>query len=136
VMTRKIDRSCRDHVDQNREEFIAHVQDVLIPKFQELGFLNDELYTQALFNSLKQRGYSKAKIKSRLIQKSVPSELIAECLNEGFDDAQAAEIFARKKKIGKYQLKPYADYNEKQKDLRKLARAGFSYDIAMRVIEG
>lgn len=135
VMTRKIDRSCRDHVDQDRNEWIAHVRDVVIPYFEKLGFLNDEMYTQALFNSLKNKGYSAAKIKSRMIQKSIPQELIQNCLSDGFDDAQAVHTFARKKKIGQYRLTPYVDYSEKQKDLGKLARAGFSYDIAMRVIE-
>ncbi len=135
VMKRKIDRSCRDHADQDRNEWITHVREVVIPYFEKLGFLNDDLYARALFNGLKNKGYSAAKIKSRMIQKSVPSQLVEDCLNGGFDDAQAVHTFARKKRIGQYRLTPYTDYNEKKKDLGKLARAGFSYDIAMRVIE-
>lgn len=135
VMTRKIDRSCRDHPDQNREEWVTHVQDSLIPYFQDLGFINDDLYAEAVFNSLKNRGFSKAKIRSRMMQKSIAKDLIECNLNNGFEDSEAVITFAQKKKIGIYRQTPYADFKDKQKDLGKLARAGFSYDVAMRVFE-
>jgi regulatory protein len=135
VMTRKIDKSCRDHPDQTRETWITHVRDVVTPYFENLGLLNDDLYSKAVFNSLKNKGYSAAKIKSRMIQKSISSDHINECLNDGFKDSEAVEIFARKKRIGKYRPTPYANHSEKQKDLGKLARAGFSYDLAMRILE-
>jgi regulatory protein len=135
VMTRKIDRSCHDHPDQNRDEWITHVRDALIPYFREFGFINDALYAEAVFNSLKNRGFSKTKIKSRMIQKSIAGDLIDRHLNSDFNDKNAVILFAQKKKIGKYKQAPYADYKEKQKDLGKLARAGFSYDIAISVFE-
>jgi len=133
VMTRKIDRSCRDHPDQNRQEWIDHVQNTLIPYFEKLGFLNDTLYATALLNSLKNKGLSKAKIKSKLVQKSVPASMIQDLLSDGYDDKTAVHHFAQKKKIGRYHPDGYADYQAKQKDLGKLARAGFSYDVAMSV---
>jgi regulatory protein len=135
VMTRKIDRSCCDHPDQNRQEWIDHIKDTLIPYFEKLGFLNDDLYSTALFNSLKNKGLSKIKIKSKMIQKSVSPHLIDDLLNDGFDDKAAVIRFAEKKKIGRYNKNGYADYQAKQKDLGKLARAGFSYDVAMSVFD-
>lgn len=135
VMTRKIDRSCHDHPDQNRAEWIEHVRDTLIPYFQEIGFINDRLYAEAVFNSLRQRGLSKAKIKSRMMQKNIPQDLIDHNVGTGFNDSDAVTLFARKKKIGIYRQTPYADFKEKQKDLGKLARAGFSYDVAISVFE-
>ena len=65
--------------------------------------------------------------------KSISAELIHTHTSDNTDDRMAVEIFARKKKIGTYRPVPYADFKEKQKDLGKLARAGFSYDIAMSV---
>ncbi len=135
VMTRKIDRSCYDHPDQDREKWIIHVRDTVIPYFEKLGFLNDELLAKGLFNSFQNKGFSKAKIKSRMIQKSIPSELVSALFDNGFNDKDAVLQFAKKKKIGKYRQTPYADFQDKQKDLGKLARAGFSYDIAMSVFE-
>jgi regulatory protein len=135
VMTRKIDRSCRDHPEQDRETWIAHVRETLIPYFKELGFINDELYAAAIFNSLKNRGFSKMKIRSKMIHKSIPADLIEAQFEKGFNDKAAVQTFAQKKKIGQYRLTPYTDYNDKQKDLGKLARAGFSYDVAISVFD-
>lgn len=135
VMTRKIDRSCRDHPEQNRAEWIMHVQNTVIPHFIDLGMINDSLYAEAVFNSLKNKGFSKAKIKSRMMQKSISKDLIDDHTQSGFDDSNAVLIFAKKKKIGIYRELAYTDSKEKQRDLGKLARAGFSYEIAMRVFE-
>jgi len=135
IMTRKIDKSCRDHPDQDRQPWIDHVREVVVPYFEKLGFLNDEMLAKGFFNSFKNKGFSKAKIKSRMIQKSIPSELVDSLFLTGFNDKDAVIKFAQKKKIGVYRLTPYADFNDKQKDLGKLARAGFSYDVAMSVFK-
>ena len=133
VMTRKIDKSCREHPEQNRDEWINHIREVTIPYFQNLGFINDNLFAAALFNSLKNRGYSKAKIKSRMTQKGIPNDLIIAQLADGFNDKDAVILFAKKKKIGKFRTHPYTDLNEQKRDLGKLARAGFSYEAAISV---
>lgn len=135
VMTRKIDRSIRDHPDQDKTEWVMHVHDILVPYFEKLGFINDEMLVQGLFNSFKNKGFSKAKIKSRMVQKSIPMDLVDNLFSNGFNDKDAIVQFAKKKKIGRYNINGYGDYNDKQKDLGKLARAGFSYDVAMSVFE-
>lgn len=135
VMTRKIDRSIRDHPDQDKEEWVNHVRETLVPYFEKLGFLDDELLAKGLFNSFKNKGFSKAKIKSRMIQKSIPINLVDNLLSNDFNDRDAVVRFAQKKKIGRYNTNGYIDFNDKQKDLGKLARAGFSYDVAMSIFE-
>lgn len=135
VMTRKIDRSIRDHPDQDKAEWVNHIRETLVPYFEKLGFLNDELLAKGLFNSFQNKGFSKAKIKSRMIQKSIPMHLIDDLFKDGFNDKNAVIQFAQKKKIGRYNPNGYIDFNDKQKDLGKLARAGFSYDVAMSVFE-
>jgi regulatory protein len=137
VMTRKIDRSCRAHPDQNRIEWIEHVQDTLTPYFINLGFLNDELYSQALFNSLKNKNLSSFVIKKRMKEKGIHSDRISELYEQNMpDDSQTVLLFAKKKKIGKYTRTPdQYDEKQKQKDLGKLARAGFSYDQAIKAFE-
>jgi len=138
IMTRKIDKSCRAHTEQDRNEWIDHVKDTVIPYFTDLGFLNDEMYGRALYNSLKNKGLSSYVIKNRMKLKGVESNLInALCQDteNGVDDKNAVQIFAKKKKIGKYRTIPIYDDKEKQRDLGKLARAGFSYDLANSVFE-
>ena len=138
VMTRKIDRSCRAHPEQEREPWIAHVQDTVIPYFEKLGFLNDDLFSQALYQSLKKRGLSRSEITRRMSLKGVDRDRIKDLLTDsedGVDDLASVLIFAKKKKIGKFRTLQTDDPIEKRKDLGKLARAGFSYDAAMRAFE-
>ncbi|PCI01113.1 MAG: RecX family transcriptional regulator [Alphaproteobacteria bacterium] len=136
VMTRKIDRSCHEHTDQDRNEWISHVKETLVPYFQKIGFLNDTLFAQALFNSLKQRGLSRNAIYRRMTLKGLEREHVQKLISNGDDgvnDKEAVLIFAKKKKVGKFRIDKTTDPKEKQKDLGKLARAGFSYEIAMSV---
>jgi len=135
VMSRKIDRSCRDHPDQDRQAWVEHTTDTLIPYFQKIGFINDDLYSTALFNSLKNKGFSSSKIRSKMIGKSVDRDIINDLISENGDDKKAILIFAQKKKIGKFRNTPYANDKEKNRDLGKLARAGFSYGLAISVFD-
>ena len=138
VMTRKIDRSCRAHPDQDRTEWITHVKEVVAPYFEKLGFLNDELFGKGLFNSLKRRRLSRNEIYRRMTLKGLAREQVNALLsdeNDGVNDREAVLTFAKKKKIGKFRLLPTHDENEKRRDLGKLARAGFSYDVAMSVFD-
>lgn len=138
VMTRKIDRSCRAHPDQERDYWISHVKDVVIPYFEKLGFLNDDLYSQALYNSLRERGLSRNSIRRRMSLKGVERDIVDQLVDDsdqGVNDKEAVLIFAKKKRIGKFRAIPTDDPKEKQRDLGKLARAGFSYDSAVSVFE-
>lgn len=138
VMTRKIDRSMREHPDQDRDQWVTHVRDTLVPYFEKLGFLNDTLFSQGLFQSLKRRGLSRSEINRRMTLKGIDRETIQTLLldsNDGVNDSTSVLIFAKKKKIGKFRTVQTDDPTEKRKDLGKLARAGFSYDAAMRVFE-
>ena len=140
VMMRKIDKSCRAHTDQNRDE-CAKMLDDLIPKFQELGLLDDAAYLKGMVVSLRRRGLSSAVIRLRLQQKGYKADEISEELNkhdaEEYESAEngdinAALIFARKKRLG-----PFDKENRKtpEKSLATMARAGYSYDIAKKVLE-
>lgn len=140
IMMRKIDKSCRFHADQDKEE-CAKMLDALIPKFQELGLLDDAAYLKGMVVSLRRRGLSSSIIRLRLQQKGYKSDEINEELNkhdaEEYEssengDINAALIFARKKRLG-----PFDTENRKtpEKSLAAMARAGYSYDIAKRVLE-
>lgn len=140
VMMRKIDKSCRFHVEQDKEE-CAKMLDALIPQFQELGLLDDAAYLKGMVVSLRRRGLSSAVIRLRLQQKGYNADEIATELKkhdaEEYEsgengDINAAMIFARKKRLG-----PFDKENRKtpEKSLAAMARAGYSYDIAKRVLE-
>lgn len=145
VMTRKIDRSCRAHEDQDREKCLEMLEKV-VPQFEELGFINDEVYAKGMVVSLRKRGLSSKMIEMRLMAKGLKKDHIKQTLEEhdtSSCDGHHPEIVAglrliRKKKLGHFRTKPRSEgeegQKESQKELAKMARNGFSYDIAKRVL--
>ena len=140
VMKRKIDRSCRYHADQDRAACLAMLERMIV-KFQGLGLLDDETYTQAAVASLRRRGLSERAILTRMQAKNVPAENVRAALrrynaeNSMKDDESemaAALRLAKKKRVGPYAGdKPY----DRNKALAVFARAGFSFEIARKILD-
>lgn len=140
VMMRKVKRSCMHHVDQDYNECNDMV-DELVNKFEKSGLLNDELYTNGSVSSLRRKGLSRMAIISKMLQKGISKDqtiLALEKLDyetyDSSDDAEraAALNFARKKRIGPYFT---GEKQNIQKSLGVFARGGFSYNIAMGILE-
>ncbi len=137
VMMRKVDRSARFH-DTDAEEGQVHVED-MIRRFMASGLLNDAAYARARAESLHRRGNSARMIRSKLRQKGVAQDVIGLALEALGEDAAETELaaaaaYARRRRFGPYAArKPSADQREKQ--LAALSRAGFSYDVARRVLD-
>jgi regulatory protein len=140
IMMRRVNKSCRHHVDQNMEDCVT-LLDKTIVKFQELGLLDDTAYLKGMVTSLRRRGLAAFQIEMKLKQKGLDSSAIKNTLNDfdtdEFDsnengDIYAALIFIRKKRLGPYDLT--ARYTP-EKSLAAMARAGYSYDIAKKVLE-
>lgn len=140
VMLRKVKKSCMAHPDQDYEA-CALLVDALVGKFIASGLLNDDLYLRGVVGSLRRRGTSKQAILGKLRLKAVTGDVAEEYLDrhdEEFTaddisgDLKAAIIFARRKKLGPFANPDRAE--EPQKTLAKFARAGFSYDIASKVM--
>lgn len=139
VLMRKIDRSCAFHTDQDREECIK-LLDTLIARFQDSGLLNDGAYTRGMVESLRRRGLSSRMIHVKLSAKGLGREAIRKALETYEDSTEddteftAALKLARRKKLGPFARAP-APENAAQKSLAVLARAGFSYETARRVLD-
>lgn len=137
VMTRKIDRSCRAHPDQDRESCLS-LLDALTEKFERLGLLDDRGYARAAAATLRRRGYSRQAVLARLSAKGLSSALAGNALEECDGENRAAasagrdpEIvaalrLARRKKIGPFAVRE-KDFD---KALAALGRAGFDYETA------
>ncbi len=136
VMMRKIDRSCAAHADLNREE-CKKLLESQITRFQEAGLLNDAAYSRGMVDSLRRRGLSARMIHAKLQSKGMGREEIEKALATYDETASedpeiaAALKFARRKKIGPFAKGP----QEPQKSLAAMARAGFTYETARRVLE-
>lgn len=133
VMTRKIDLSCRDHPEQNREDCLALLDQIVI-KFIDLGYLNDPSFAKGLFYSLSLRGYSRQKILAHMKMKGVPEQDIRECLGaENHEHELAMAVrYIKRKKLGSFSLRDIENGN--QKALASLARNGFGYDVASKAL--
>lgn len=140
VMLRKVKRSCMTHTDQDYDQCAAMV-DKLVEKFINVGLLDDRTYTRATVTSLRRRGKSTRTIQTTLRAKGLNPEQIETALNEidteshensAEAERHAALTFARKKRLGPWRSDKEADF---QKELSRMARAGFSYDTSRSVLE-
>ncbi len=141
VMMRKVDRSAHYH-GTDAEEGRAHV-DGLIGRYLNSGLLDDAAYARSRAEGLHRRGNSARMIRAKLRQKGVADEDIENALlalgKDGGEDGgnaelQAAVNYARRRRLGPFAAQPPAG-EQREKQLASLARAGFSYDIARRVVE-
>lgn len=139
VMMRKVKRSCMHHADQDYEECRAMV-DALADKFEALELLNDAVYARGVVGSLRRRGFSRTAVMMKMRAKGIEPEDSMRALQNIDEETGAQEPefnaalkLARKKKMGPYYLGD--DEPNVQKWLGAFARAGFSYDIARRVLD-
>jgi len=137
VLMRRVEKSARAH-DTDREEGAAFVEDV-IARFRASSLLDDRVYAEGRTLSLHRRGISTRAIRARLAAKGVGADDIDAALAMLRDqtadpDLAAAIAYARRRRIGPYRTR--GDREEmRERDLAALARQGFGYDIARRVIE-
>lgn len=136
VLMRRVKRSA-DHHGTDPEDGAVMVNDVL-RRYQEVGLLDDDAYARMRTTSLHRRGASKRLIRAQLASKGVESAIIGKAL-EVLDiehanaDLAAACHYARRRRLGPWRAQNRDDRRER--DLAALARQGFSYDVARRVIE-
>tara|TARA_B100000315_G_scaffold210567_1_gene206908 strand:+ start:9147 stop:9740 length:594 start_codon:yes stop_codon:yes gene_type:complete len=137
VLMRRVQRSAYHH-DTDPEEG-AEVIAQLIKRYNEVGLLDDAQFAKVRAEGLNRRGSSARAIRAKLAEKGVAADLISATLEKLKEEDQnpeltAAVTFARKRRIGPYRSAD--DRSElREKDLAALARAGFNYDMAQKVID-
>ncbi len=138
VLWRKVDRrGLADGVDRaTAQQWINGIAD----RFVALGLLDDEAFARARAGSLLRRGKPRRAIRSALLAKGVTAEVAADAVASLSDhaadpDLDAAVAFARRKRLGPYGASGAGD-DHRRKELAAFARAGFSYQLARRVLDG
>jgi regulatory protein len=133
VLRRKVEKRCRLR-GEDPAEFHDAVDEVVARSIRS-GLVDDTLYAQARVATLRRRGGSRRAIQARHSAKGVARETIAAALaGEPEDEIAAAHALARRRRLGPYRLGERGAYREK--DLASLARGGFPFDVARRVIDG
>ena len=131
---RMLEAPVMDNVDEAIE--------AVVQKFVSAGLLDDTAFAQTKARSLHRRGLSGRLTRQRLQVAGVGREDVEKALAAlddelGTDPAerelQAALAFARRRRLGPYRMKDREA--NKPRDLASMARAGFAYDLARKVIE-
>ncbi len=137
VLMRKVERSAHAH-GTDREAGAAAVA-ALVVEFQELRLVDDRLYAEGRARTLFRRGRPIRAIRAALAAKGVADDDIDSALAEvtagiAEPDLAAAALYARRRRLGPWRL---ADERpaRRARDLAVLARAGFGYDAARRVVD-
>ena len=137
LLMRKVKLSAEAHGTSESQG--AETVERLVKRFIELGMIRDRDLAVARAERLHERGTSKRMIQAKLGAMGLGSEDVAAALREVADSAdgnseqEAAWALARRKKLGPYREESERE-ERRQKDMGVLARAGFSFEIARRVI--
>jgi len=134
VLTERIGKAARAGVE-GAAEAPAIVEELLV-RYQGSGLINDERFAKNFAARQQDRGASRRMIEQKLRARGISSEVFEQVAprNQSADgELEAAQAFARRRRLGPHR-KPEAREEFRRKDLMALARAGFSYDIASRVI--
>ena len=141
LLLAKVALSARIH-GTDPEEGAATVER-LVHRFLEAGVLDDARYARQRVESLRARGTSRAMIRARLaakdlsradIEAAIEAALAAEpegSLEQG--DFAAAVTYAKRRRLGPF--RPEGRQERRERDLAALARQGFDYETARRVID-
>ena len=106
-------------VDKNANQWIEDV----IQKMKGLGYIDDNRYAENVIRRLSQQGKSFRFIKQKLQTDGIENTSADFCF-DAETDLENARIFVKKKHLG--------DCYEK--DMAKLARAGFDYETAKQAL--
>ena len=107
----------------------------ILNELESKNIINDKEFVISKINNFFTQGKSKNFIILSLLKKGLIKELIEDSLQK-FEldnpewELNSAQIFAKKKRLGKY-----GKQINKEKDLAKMARAGFSYEIANKIFD-
>lgn len=150
VLDNRIRRAAmRDADFQNDTKLQAQLRlaiEDIIDQHRKTGALNDAAYAEVKARSLRRTGRSQRMIEQKLKIKGIDSQLIKKVLQPEDEEEdseqserQAAQILAKRKKLGPYRLTKSTKKTDAEiyrKDLATMARAGFSLAIARKVLGG
>ncbi len=137
VLRRRVSKSIYHH-DTDPVEGAEFVENI-IARFQQSGLLDDTIYAEGQVKSLFRRGLSQRAISNRLMEKGVDREIIDTQLRALVDenpepDLKAAISFARRRRLGPFRPDDQRS-DRRQRDLASLARGGFDFETAKKVID-
>lgn len=121
---------------QDFDKFEAYAWiDEIVSDFQGYGYVNDERFAEMRVRDYISAGKSLRYISGKLREKGIDDSLVETLLeSQEYDAFEMALKLAKKKRIGPYRTEELrAEF--RQKDMGTLVRAGFDYDMVLKVLE-
>lgn len=113
---------------------------LVVKYFKKIGFFNEKNMLEVLFENLVGKGYSKKKIKFKILSAKYDTQISSEFLNEKFNDNKLnktlLENYLKKSKVLEKQKK--LNISDKQlfgNILKKLAGQGFDYEDSIKILK-
>lgn len=133
VLERKVLKACMA-LDRDPADFATMI-DSVVEKCVRAEMVNDQTYAETKVASLHRTGMSRRKIAAKLHAKGVDRDMVQSALSDlPEDEFETALVHARRKRLGPFRNTDTRDAS-RDKDMAALCRAGFSYQIARRVID-
>ena len=135
VLRRRVNDYAYYNKDFDKHEAFGWIEE-LLGEFEKYGFLDDARYSEIKIKNYIAAGKSPRYIQGKLREKGIDDNLIEKLLDEQeYNPFESAMKLARKKRIGPFCPDEDLRRERRSKDLAVLVRAGFDYDVAVKVLE-
>jgi regulatory protein len=140
VLGRRVQRA--ERAEAPVVEGVKQVIDAIVAKFVDAGVVDDQAFAQTKARSLHRRGSSTRLTRQKLSVAGIDDDTLDKAM-AGLDQElhtdpkqrewQAAVALARRRRIGPFRLKDRPE--NRNRDLAAMARGGFDYQLAKRVVD-
>ena len=123
-------------------ENVKQAIDTIVAKFVDAGVIDDQAFAQTKARALHRRGTSTRLTRQKLSFAGVDGDTLDKAM-EGLDQEldtdpkqrewQAAVALARRRRLGPFRRKDRKEHRDR--DLAAMARGGFEYQLAKKVID-
>lgn len=141
TLQRRVEKRCR----LRGEDPSAHAEtiDAVVARAVSAGLVDDARFTAGRMAALRRRGTSARALSAKLAAKGVSRDLVADAMAAERDEAEAegtdteetaAAAYAKRRRLGPWR-RPGTREAHRDRDLAAMARAGFAYGLARRIVE-
>jgi len=135
VLKRRVDDYAYFDKDFDRNKAYCWI-DELVRDFVRLKYIDDERYAEIKIRNYLSSGKSPRYVLNKMKEKGIDEGVATKLLEEQeYDPLESAMKLARKKKIGPFCEDENLRRERRNKDMGVLIRAGFDYDVAIKVLE-
>lgn len=135
VLKRRVDAYWYYDKDFDRNEAYGWIEN-LINEFVGLKYIDDTRFAEFKIRDYLAAGKSPRYIMGKMKEKGVDDAITLRLIeSQEYDPFAAALKLAKKKKIGPFSPNKEIRKERRSKDLAILVRAGFDYDVAVKVLD-